>query len=116
MSYRQIAIICEGQTEQAFTEQILGPYLAQRCYEHNIILDVRPTIVHTGVLASGAKAKGGGDWPKWKDRIQKTLGGSHWTVVTMMMDYYGCPKNIPGLTGKHSATEVEQLIRATVRT
>lgn len=31
MSYSQIAVACEGQTEQQFIDQILNPYLQQRC-------------------------------------------------------------------------------------
>ena len=54
MSLRQIAIVVEGQTEEAFVVQVLGPALGPDVH-------LQPIVTHTSRTAHGA-LRGGGGW------------------------------------------------------
>lgn len=76
---KRIIIICEGQTEQAFCNEVLQPYFAGRI---NINY---PTIEKTG----------GGivNWQALKHQIETHLLEDKTAFVTTLIDYYGIHKH-----------------------
>ncbi len=72
---KRIIIICEGQTEQTFCNQVLQPYFAGRINFNY------PTIKKTG----------GGivNWQVLKHQIETHLLGDRTAFVTTLIDYYG---------------------------
>ncbi|TAG58365.1 MAG: DUF4276 family protein [Cytophagales bacterium] len=73
---KRIIIICEGQTEQSFCQNVLQPYFNTK----NIWLET-PTI----------KKSGGGivNWNSLKKQIITTLIQNPNIIVTTFIDYYG---------------------------
>jgi hypothetical protein len=76
---KRIIIICEGQTEQAFCNQVLQPYFADKV---NINY---PTIKKTG----------GGivNWQALKYQIETHLSEDKTAFITTLIDYYGIHKH-----------------------
>jgi Domain of unknown function (DUF4276) len=75
----RVIIICEGQTEQAFCNQVLQPYFAGKIHINY------PTIKKTG----------GGiiNWQGLKHQIETTLLKDKTAIVTTLIDYYGIHKH-----------------------
>lgn len=95
---KNIAIVVEGQTEEAFVKQILQPGLGDEFV-------IEPIVVQTSRAASGRKQKGGGTWRHYERDIRSLLGQSHRSLVTTMLDFYGYPTDGPGrncCTGVHN--------------
>lgn len=87
----RVNIVVEGQTEEAFVEQTLMPYLAER----NIF--VKPRCVETG-RKKGKIFRGGVDnYEKIRNDIVRWIEEDHSAWVTTMFDLYALPKNFPGL-------------------
>ena len=87
---RQIAVVVEGQTEEAFVSEVLAPYLWD--FETHIT----PIVVETARAASGKKFTGGGKWAHYERDLQNLLGESHWDLVTTLIDFYAYPADAPG--------------------
>jgi hypothetical protein len=87
---RQVAVVVEGQTEEAFVSEVLAPYL------WGFDTHITPIVVETARAASGKKYKGGGPWVNYERDLRKLLGESHWAVVTTMIDFYAYPSDAPG--------------------
>lgn len=73
---KRVIIICEGQTEQSFCNDVLMPYFSQL----KIYLEV-PTIKKTGGGIVG--------WEALKYQIEKHLLQDTSAFVTTLIDYYG---------------------------
>lgn len=73
---KRIIIICEGQTEQSFCNDVLSPYFIPKS-----IFIQNPTIKKTG----------GGivNWPALKKQVETHLKGDTTAIVTTLIDYYG---------------------------
>lgn len=77
---KRIIIICEGQTEQQFCNDVLRPYFAAK----GIVLQY-PTI---------KKTKGGiVSWPALKHQIEIHLKQDPTAFITTLIDYYGIYEN-----------------------
>jgi hypothetical protein len=88
---RHIALLVEGQTERAFVDEVLAPYLAARGTY------VTPVIVATARAADGAKFVGGGStWGHYERDIRRLLASSHFALVSIIVDFYGYPHDGPG--------------------
>lgn len=92
MSKRAL-ILVEGQTEERFVKDVLGPaFFDRRLYFH-------PTILVTKRVKDGPNFKGGvTNFERFKNdafRLLNTAGGA---MVTTMVDYYGLPMDFPGMT------------------
>ena len=86
---KNVYIYCEGQTEEAFTNNILRPYFA------NIGIWVCPIVCTTKRTAS-QKYKGGvTNYSKIKRELQLICRQHHNEIVTTMIDYYAMPKGTP---------------------
>ncbi len=73
---KRIIVICEGQTEQQFCNDVLQPYFSKK----NIYID-NPTIKKTG----------GGivNWEALKNQIKNHLKNESKAIVTTLIDFYG---------------------------
>lgn len=91
---RGLALV-EGQTEERFVNECLGPHLGERG------LFVTPKIVTTKVVAAGPDFKGG--VAKY-EHVQRDLGrllhDSNASVVTTLLDYYALPRSFPGMVNR----------------
>lgn len=86
---KNVYIYCEGQTEEAFINDVLSPYLA------NMEIWVYP-IVCTTKRTSSKKYKGGvSDYQKIKKELYLICRQHHNEIVTTMFDYYAMPENTP---------------------
>jgi hypothetical protein len=108
----RVAILVEGQTEEAFVTQVLQPHLG---YENAYLT---PIVVHTSRAADGTAFRGGGGkWSHYSKHLQRLLAQPHWSSVTTMIDYYAYPASAPqcSCTGAHRQPECvasrEQAIR-----
>jgi hypothetical protein len=88
----KVLILVEGQTEERFVKQVLGPYLS----EWGVL--VVPTIVKTKRTTNSAPDFKGGavSYGKVKNDIQRLLKDSSAVAVTTMIDFYGLPSDFPG--------------------
>ena len=85
-------VLVEGQTEETFIRDLLGPHLASRG------VHLQPVLVSTKRVKSGLKFKGGINRyePVRKD-LRRLLADSSVAAVTTMIDYYGLPEDFPGV-------------------
>lgn len=89
---KRVLALVEGQTEETFVRDVLGPHLLR--------LDVLliPTLVSTKRVKVGSRFKGGVvSYGKVRSDLQRLLHDSNATLVTTMFDYYGLPHDFPGL-------------------
>ncbi|NOK21695.1 DUF4276 family protein [Corallococcus carmarthensis] len=89
---KRILILVEGQTEETFVREVLAPHL--------LLLGVAmtPRIVVTKYVKEGGSFKGG--VPQYglvQGDLRRLLGDKGAACVTSMLDYYGLPKDFPGL-------------------
>jgi hypothetical protein len=86
-----VHILVEGQTEETFVRDVLGPHLQR------VDLFLNPVILATGWTASGQKFRGGvSRYQPIRRDILKLLADSSVEAVTTMFDYYGLPGDFPG--------------------
>lgn len=86
-------LLVEGQTEETFVNQTLAPHLYALGF-HEVV----PVVVATKRIASGGKHAGGiGGWEKLRNDIRLLLRDSG-ALVTTMVDFYGLPPDVPGMT------------------
>ena len=80
-------IVCEGQTEATFADELLKPHLESR----GVFL--KPSLI-------GRPGKKGGNVTvaRLADRVRRLLDGSHNPYCTSFFDFYGLPSNFPGKT------------------
>jgi hypothetical protein len=90
---RRLLVLVEGPTEGAFVDAILQPHLLE------VGVSARFTILSTKKRKDGAKFKGGAtSYGKIRRELKRLLGDSDAAAVTTMLDYYGLPRDFPGLT------------------
>ena len=78
-------ILVEGQTEERFVKDVLGPYLLRE-----LELWLEPTVLTTSKGRTGKHNKGGAvDFERVERSVRRLLGNSSATVVTTLLDYYG---------------------------
>jgi len=107
---KKVLIYVEGQTEETFIRDILGPHL------NPIGIHPIPILARTKRTRSGATFKGGVvSYDRIRREVLRLLGDSTAVLVTTMMDYYGLPSDFPGkaaLSGSDPYQRVAQLERA----
>lgn len=87
---RRVAILVEGQTEEAFVQRVLQPHIG---FDHAFLT---PIVVHTSRAADGRAFRGGGNWSHYRDQLLQLLSQPHWDMITTMIDYYAYPRDAPG--------------------
>lgn len=91
---KNVYIYCEGQTEEAFINEVLAPYFS------NMFIYVTPIICTTKRTAS-VKHKGGvSDYNKIKNELTILCKQHKHEFVTTMFDYYAMPNNTPSIDCK----------------
>ncbi len=89
---RRIHVLAEGQTEETFLREVLTQHLAK------FDVYLTPIVVSTKRVKSGLKFKGGvTNYRKLKSDLQNLLGDRSADAVTTMIDYYGLPRDFPGV-------------------
>jgi len=89
---RRVLILVEGQTEERFVKDILAPlFLADQLYLEAILLTTK--------RAKNGMKFGGGvtSFAKIERDIKRLIHGSGDALVTTLIDYYGLPKDFPGM-------------------
>ncbi|MFP8645018.1 DUF4276 family protein [Priestia aryabhattai] len=88
---KQVMILVEGQTEEAFVNRVLQPYLNEK----GIYLST--TMVCTKKVKGVRRHRGGiADYDQVKRDLSTLLKSSHFNLITTFLDYYGLPSNFPG--------------------
>ena len=85
-----IHVVVEGETEEAFINQVLAPHFWQRG------LNLSPHIVATRRTLRGISRGGITQYHKLKKEIHLYLPLANTTAVTTMIDFYGLPAEFPG--------------------
>jgi hypothetical protein len=108
---KRVLILVEGQTEERFVKDVLGPAFWER------ELFFQATILVTKRVKSGPNFKGGvTSFAKFQNDTQRLLNNAGGALVTTMLDYYALPLTFPGMrprtagTPEKRVTHVEQAI------
>lgn len=89
---KRILVLVEGQTEETFVREVLAPHLLR------LGLALIPRLVVTKYVKEGGNFKGGvPQYALVQGDLRRLLGDTGATCVTSMLDYYGLPKDFPGL-------------------
>lgn len=99
----RVHVFCEGQTEDVFVREVLGPHFQRM----NIWLN--PIIIRTGPQGKGGVSSYG----KIKRQIEHKCKEDATGWVTTLLDFYGLPSDFPAMTSKgDSLTRAEIVKRA----
>jgi hypothetical protein len=92
---KRVLILVEGQTEERFVKDILGPaFWSKELFFH-------PTILVTKRVKDGPDFKGGvTNFAKFRNDTQRLLDSSGGALVTTMLDYYRLPPDFPGMDSR----------------
>ncbi|HTB93321.1 MAG TPA: DUF4276 family protein [Candidatus Sulfotelmatobacter sp.] len=102
---KRVLILVEGQTEERFTKDVLGPAF----WEKQLFL--QPTILMTKKVKNGPNFKGGvTNFPKFKNDLQRLLNSAGGALVTTMLDYYGLPADFPGMNTRPNGTSKQRVL------
>jgi hypothetical protein len=88
----RLLMLVEGQSEEIFVNQTLGPFLAERG-----VYVQPPILLWTKRIPSGGGFRGGvSNWNQIRKNLLPLLSdGDAW--VTTLLDFYGLPDDFPGL-------------------
>jgi len=108
----RVLILVEGQTEDTFVRDLLGPYLGKKG------ISCISTLAKTKRVKSGLIFKGGiVSYLKVKNDIVRLLHDSSALLVTTMIDFYGFSDKVPyreeikGNSGYQRVESLEQLFK-----
>ena len=92
---KRALILVEGQTEERFVKDVLGPaFFDQELYFH-------ATILVTKRVKDGPNFKGGvTNFARFKNDAQRLLTSAAGALVTTMLDYHGLPEDFPGMDSR----------------
>jgi hypothetical protein len=92
---KRVLILVEGQTEERFVKDVLGPaFFDQALFFH-------ATILVTKRVKDGPNFKGGvTNYAKFKNDAQRLLNSAGGALVTTMLDYYRLPLDFPGMKSR----------------
>jgi len=99
----RVLLLVEGQTEERFAKDILGPALAN----HGIFIDA--TILSTKRIKNGSDFKGGVSTFNQFERDLRPLLHSGEAIVSTIVDYYGLPADFPGMSTRPNGTPYERV-------
>jgi hypothetical protein len=101
---KQLLILVEGQTEEAFVKEVLNPYLNPYGKHLNA------TIVNTKIIRGGKNNKGGLTNYGQVRRDLLRLAQQNSLTVTTFFDYYGLPNDFPGVITSHNFANNQQRV------
>jgi len=97
-------ILVEGQTEETFVQTVLRPHLS------GFGVHITPIVLATGRTKQGKKFRGGvSHYDRVIQEIRLLLGDSGAAAVTTMFDFYGLPKDFPGIVNLPRGTPYERV-------
>ena len=101
---KRVLVLVEGQTEEHFVKDILGPaYLNREIYFY-------PTILVTKRVKDGPNFKGGvTNFAKFSNDVQRLLKNNSSDLVTTMIDYYALPTDFPGMATRPNASPLSRV-------
>jgi hypothetical protein len=92
---RRLHVLAEGQTEEAFVNQVLAPHLAA----HGVVTDVRCVTTRRDRHRLDIVHRGGvRDYGKVQRDLQRWMAEDREAVFTTMLDLYALPRDFPGFT------------------
>lgn len=92
---KRVLILVEGQTEERFVKDVLGPAFFDR------ELFFHATILITKRVKDGPNFKGGvTNFAKFRNDAQRLLDSAGGALVTTMLDYYRLPRDFPGMESR----------------
>ncbi|MCX6924116.1 MAG: DUF4276 family protein [Verrucomicrobia bacterium] len=92
---KRVLILVEGQTEERFVKDVLGPAFFDR------ELFFQATILVTKRVKAGPNFKGGvTSFAKFKNDAQRLLNSAGGALLTTMLDYYRLPLDFPGMKSR----------------
>jgi hypothetical protein len=92
---KRVLILVEGQTEERFVKDVLGPAFFGRELFFNA------TILVTKRVKDGPNFKGGvTNFAKFRNDAQRLLNSAGGALVTTMLDYYRLPLDFPGMDSR----------------
>src|SRR4051812_14207958 len=98
-------VLVEGQTEEQFVNDCLGPHLLARG------LALTPTIVKTKRTVGGEHFKGGitsyGHVRRDLGFLLRDTGAS---VITSVLDYYALPMSFPGMLDRPAGSPGDRVV------
>jgi hypothetical protein len=92
---KRVLILVEGQTEERFVKDVLGPaFFDQELFFH-------ATLLVTKRVKDGPNFKGGvTNFAKFRNDAQRLLNSAAGALVTTMLDYYRLPLDFPGMKSR----------------
>lgn len=101
----RVHALVEGQTEEAFVGRSLRPHLWR------FGVDLSPKLIVTRRIVSGPDRKGGVvSWAQIERDLKLLLNDTAAVAVTTLLDYYGRPADVPGMTTRPSAPPHERVL------
>ena len=92
---KRVLILVEGQTEERFVKDVLGPAFFEK------ELFFAPTLLVTKHVKDGPNFKGGvTNFAKFENDARRLLSAAGGALVTTMLDYYGLPSDFPGMASR----------------
>ena len=92
---KRVLILVEGQTEERFVKDVLGPAF----WDKELFLQA--TLLTTKRVKDGPNFKGGvTNFAKFRNDAQRLLKKARGALVTTMLDYYGLPADFPGMASR----------------
>ena len=103
----RVLLLVEGQTEEAFVNRVLRPYL-----DPSGVYVARPSLLRTKELPEGKPYKGGVTTYRQMSRDARRLLGDTDAHVTTLIDYYGLPEDFPKLAEAKALPDVKDRVAA----
>lgn len=98
---QRLLILVEGPTEERFVKLVLSPHLLA-CSVVAI-----PRILVTKRVDNGPNFKGGvTSWDQIKRDLRNLIGDTNAAGITTLIDYYGLPKDVPGMSTRKGSSAV----------
>jgi hypothetical protein len=95
---KRLLILVEGPTEERFVKLVLRDCLLARS-----VIPI-PRILVTKRVVKGPNFKGGvTGWDRIKRDLQNLIGDTDAAGITTLIDYYGLPKDVPGMSTRKGA-------------
>jgi hypothetical protein len=90
---KRLLVLVEGPTEERFVKLVVSGHLLSR----SVI--VIPRILLTKRVDRGPNFKGGvTNWKQIQRDLQNLLGDTNAAGITTLIDFYGLPKDVPGMS------------------
>jgi hypothetical protein len=101
---KRVLILVEGQTEERFVKDVLGPAFWEK------ELSFHPTILVTKRVKAGPNFKGGvTSFARFQNDTRRLLASAGGALVTTMLDYYALPVTFPGMKTRPQGSAVQRV-------